>query len=538
MKEEDYGRLTALKIDPFFYSWNGRQNEFELDYQIASLLKKYSGVNLGIDREEAAFSKWKSSEESCRRVNQYFRERWCGGSKPLSHPLEEILFLSKRKITALLGTVKARDLDRVRDGCRHGPGGDLSLAKRHSSAFEKYRTPGTITQACLQAYDIVFGNEVPDEYSLRCVPDRRLEIADHALIVRESKLSFVPKTARIDRAICIEPRWNVYIQLGLGELLAERLRRHGIDLKDQSLNQRAAADAYDRGFATLDLSSASDSIATNLVIDLLADADPIWLELLLLTRCTHTKYRGETFRLEKISSMGNGYTFPLESLIFYALSWATARYTGQNPANIRVYGDDIIAPRACASQLIEVLNTFGFSVNTDKSYVNGDFFESCGTDYMCGREVRPFFVTSNATSLLDLYVLHNQVVAWAGRGLPSGHYSRARLDLCKHIVSEIPKPLRLWGPPGYSGLLHSSQDVWGPYGSLASTRKRTSGWDGYFLKGLKPKAIKSQRFDYLGHLYSKLHGGTQCGNWVTTPGTDGVAFTEILVLPNDFWVVD
>jgi hypothetical protein len=330
-----------MQVDPWFYTWSGRYGELELDLQIAGLVKCFRDFNIpGVDREKLAYEKWLKAEGSCRATNQMFRSRWTGSIKPLSHPVEEVYHLVKRKITEIMGTVKPRDMALLRESCRHGPGGDLSLGRRHASPYEKYRSRGAITEPCQRLYDVVFGQD----------PDYRQDLAHEALIVLASRLSFVPKTALIDRAICIEPRWNVYLQLGIGGLIERRLRRYGMVLiKDQSRNSEFARRAWADGLATIDLSSASDTVSTNLVLDLLADGDPFWLDLIMASRCAYVEYRGKTIRLEKVSSMGNGYTFPLESAIFYAFAWAAARVSGSSTEDITVYGDDIIVPRSCST---------------------------------------------------------------------------------------------------------------------------------------------------------------------------------------------
>jgi hypothetical protein len=198
----DYLGLVKTQVDPFFYTWSGRYAEFELDLQIASLISSFRDFDLGIDREKAAYEKWLAAERSCQQVNQFFRSRWVGGNKPLSHPVEEVYHLVKRKITEILGTIKPGDMALLREKCHHGPGGDLSLGKRNASPYEKYRSRGAITEPCSRLYDDIFGNEESDF---------RQDLAHEAQIVLASRLSFVPKTALIDRAICIEPRWNVYL---------------------------------------------------------------------------------------------------------------------------------------------------------------------------------------------------------------------------------------------------------------------------------------------------------------------------------------
>jgi len=496
----DYLGLVKTQVDPFFYTWNRRYAEFELDLQIASLISAYQDFDLGIDREKAAYEKWLAAEESCRQVNQYFRSRWDGSSKPLSFPVEEVYHLVKRKIIEILGTVKPGDMALLREKCHHGPGGDLSLGKRNASPYEKYRSRGTITEPCMRLYDDVFGNEDSDY---------RQDLAHEAQIVLASRLSFVPKTALIDRAIDIGPRWNVYLQLGIGGLIEKRLKRYGMVLiKDQSRNSEYARRAWADGLATIDLSSASDTIATNLVVDLLADGDPLWLDFLLKSRCHYTSYRGKTFRLEKIAGMGNGYTFPLESAIFYAFAWAAARVSGCDIKAITVYGDDIIVPRACSSLLMESLTAFGFKVNTKKSFTNGDFFESCGKDYYRGREVRPVFLKETVTDLAQAIVFHNKLVSWATRNQIPGHFQETRLLLADIVASEIPRAARRYGPVTVGGVLHGPSELW----RVRLPKERS--WEGVEVYTYTHKGYRLKRYSYRGHLYSKLSQDMDCQNFV------------------------
>jgi len=97
--------------------------------------------------------------------------------------------------------------------------------------------------------------------------------------------------------------------------------------------------------------------------------------------------------LEKFSSMGNGFTFELETLLFLALSMATMESLGlenQPGRDLHVYGDDIIVPTECAANVKAVLRYFGMAINETKSFVEGPFRESCGGDFFEGVDVRPY----------------------------------------------------------------------------------------------------------------------------------------------------
>lgn len=537
-KQGEYLELVSMSLDPFFYEWNDREADFELDYQVVSTFKSYKDFTIDVDREAAGFQKWLDAEESCRKANSLFRSRWMGSSPPLHHHVEEVLHLARRKIGAILGTVKPSDLDCLRDGCHHGPGGDTALVRHRATGYEKYRSVGEITAACSDLYDDIFGGDPEQKMwgqPLGSNPDFRQDFAHKAQIVRSSKLSFVPKTAIIDRAICIEPRWNVYVQLGIGALLERRLRRVGVSLRDQTRNQGLAEAAYSRHLATMDLSSASDTLAINLVRDLLGNCDPLWLDLIEKSRCATTRYKGVEYRLEKVSSMGNGYTFPLESLIFYAFAWAATTFTGGAVRDVSVFGDDIIVPRSAFSLLADSLVACGFKVNTKKSYANGSFYESCGSDFWQGRNVRPFFIKEKVANLTDVMILHNKIVRWARNGMPLGTLRASRIALAERVLTFVPKPRRLFGPTTIGGVFHAPFVKW-EYRLPQS--KKYAGWEGVLVRAICPIAGKTARFSYYGHLYSKLASDLDCGNWVISPGEVSFKVKEILVPTVEDFTVD
>jgi len=142
--------------------------------------------------------------------------------------------------------------------------------------------------------------------------------------------------------------------------------------------------------ATIDLSAASDNISKYLVLHLLPCK---WFELLSTWRTgiVSVKDTREYIELEKFSSMGNGYTFELESLIFLATARVACDLSKCSRSTVSVYGDDIIIPTGAVDHLFKMFERFGFTVNEEKSFHSGRFRESCGCDYINGAGVRPFF---------------------------------------------------------------------------------------------------------------------------------------------------
>jgi len=244
-----------------------------------------------------------------------------------------------------------------------------------------------------------------------------------------SRLSFVPKSRVISRTICTEPVLNMLFQKGIAGVLERRLRQvFHIDLSKQpALNAAMAREGSISGrFGTIDLSSASDSISTKM-LECILPAEPLeWLK-----RCRSpltTLPGGLKVDLHMISSMGNGYTFPLQTILFASLVAATYRVFGirlEYPqksifegvpifGNFAVFGDDIIVDRRVYSTVSDCLELLGFKVNRDKSFNEGLFRESCGHDYYFGHNVRGVYVKKLLTSG-DIYSAINRLNIWSSK---------------------------------------------------------------------------------------------------------------------------
>jgi hypothetical protein len=159
------------------------------------------------------------------------------------------------------------------------------------------------------------------------------------------------------------------------------------------------------------MSMASDTLSIELVRQLLPEE---WFNLLDNLRSLRGVMGDDEVPYAKFSSMGNGFTFQLESMIFYALTLAVAKHLGfplrdtdERCSNIAVYGDDIIVPAGMALVLVDVLAFTGFKLNDDKSFLFGPFRESCGTDWFEGRDVRPLFLKRIVKNAKDIIFVSN-----------------------------------------------------------------------------------------------------------------------------------
>jgi hypothetical protein len=164
--------------------------------------------------------------------------------------------------------------------------------------------------------------------------------------------------------------------------------------------------------------------------------------------------------LNKYASMGNGTTFIVQTIVYYALARVACQNAGidGNP-EIAVYGDDIVLPTFAAEHLREILHHAGLVVNVGKSFTDSrPVRESCGGDYYRGSNVRPVFYRKDYDhDLPGLLSLRNLLWLWSeelGMGLP------CTLRLLDSYLCDVP------AVPKQAGLTSGRWTrTYGPYGS-------------------------------------------------------------------------
>lgn len=241
----------------------------------------------------------------------------------------------------------------------------------------------------------------------------------------------VPKTLKTPRIIAIEPACMMFVQQGIRDSFEKHLKvdtlRDFVSCLDQFPNQELARlGSIDGSLATLDLSEASDRVSNQLVRVLLGKHPHLNRGV---DACRSRKADVPGYgvkRLAKFASMGSALCFPFEGLVFLTLVFLgieqelNRRLTLSDiksfEGQVRVYGDDIIVPSRFVHSVYDVLETFGFRVNADKSFWNGNFRESCGKDYYAGHDVsvtrvRTVFPSSrkDVPEILSTISLRNQL---------------------------------------------------------------------------------------------------------------------------------
>jgi len=374
---------------------------FKWDWLSENIMSKYLDNNVtgAEERRSKAIVKMLDSEAVCKQINE---EGF--GKTELS---DVHLAYAQRYVAEVLGELDVS----LFENAKFTSGATTSRTRKLGDAYYKYSEtmPVDVTPGCYK-YAVAI---------VKCTPLwNAMNASDGFNIVAGNRVTTVPKKSDIDRCIAKEPDMNAYLQHSVGRHIRKRLRRKGICLNDQRINQKLAkAGSISNDLCTIDLASASDLISDRIVWTLVG---PDWYELMNALRSHYgTIPDGDTTRVikwEKFSSMGNGFTFELESLIFASLVYAVSRVNGlklRPCRNFHVYGDDIICPSSMYDSLANILHDVGFSVNDDKSFWDGPFRESCGKHYYEGDDVTPFYIRKPIDSPERVIWFLNRLREWS-----------------------------------------------------------------------------------------------------------------------------
>ncbi len=390
-RRANFSSYSGFDFTPSLYR---DADEAAVELFLHSFLKKWKGWGTTTAAREAAIATWIGCEQKNFETNCRLRRHQAS----LKGDALTLILRVREKIASVLGPL---NIDEV---LSHGrwSGGATFAHKRGKAAFEKMKSVLDVTNRAVKylpyIVDRYTGHDLTTDYT----------------IVRGNRCVTVPKTAKTDRMIACEPSANAYMQQGVHVWIRDRLRRVGIDLRSQEYNKRAAFSALVDDLSTIDLSNASDSISLSLV-EMLVPSE--WFEFLMDLRSPYSLLDGKWYLLEKFSSMGNAFTFELETLIFWAITCVAS-----NSDTILVYGDDIICPNDGYDNVCRALEYFGCTVNIEKSFTAGShFFESCGGQYFDLEDITPVYQKETVLDKKghvrkdELIRLYNRLLRWGMR---------------------------------------------------------------------------------------------------------------------------
>lgn len=415
----------------------GTAPEAKKHYLDANLMKRYIGTDLSdaSSRVDNAVAALLDSEVRCRYTNQVFAGGLDVSNAHIPLHLLPVLRRARRIVGRILGKFNWNAFPRA---CDFTPGATTEFPRRGAALHNKWAKAAHV--------------------SLRAAPYAEAFLAwanidglSREFILDECNSVFtVPKNFERDRTACRPVSWNGFLQKGIGTMIRRQAARvEGLLLPDAQDYHRVLAKIGSATglLSTRDLRGASDSVAL-LFAECMLPED--WWRVVYDLREDYGILPGDVVvRWEKISSMGNGFTFELETVLFYALVRACCR----KESLVSVYGDDIIFPTRHVELVDEVLSFCGFEVNREKSFSEGQFRESCGGHYFGGVDVKPFYLQDLPRTLGDVINLHNDIVRWhVGYPRDGGRWFNT-WRTCRQIV-----PRSFWGPPGMDGCLWSEWD--------------------------------------------------------------------------------
>lgn len=425
LKHGEYGQLLNLDSPDSLDYLDHDADKFFCDVQATKFLSKLQYQLPGLDPELAAARTFAECETCNESENQFWNDV-DAGRVTLTQNTHDLLERTRDQIRNILGHFC---LGEWLDSCRLGPG-LVAFGPKDTDVYVKLSDKLCCTRE-LSEYLPTLMESFPGWWS-------GLDFDGHfdvdVEIVEGGKYTQVPKSAKTNRNIETQPLFNGFLQLGLGRVIRKRLALEGVDLDSQVRNQTMAYIGSVTGkLATIDLSNASDMISKGVVRSLIPRD---WLFALELCRTSRIKMDGEWKYLHRFSSMGNGYTFELESLIFLAICRAVCG----NTRNVSVYGDDIIVPASRFAEVVRALECFGFKPNPNKSFGSGLFRESCGKDYFKGKLVRPYYFKEVPTNEPSVIRVANGL-ARTSLSFGSGYYLDKRLlravQYCHSKLSKV-----------------------------------------------------------------------------------------------------
>ena len=334
------------------------------------------------------------------------------------------------------------DFSKIVASGKFGPGSSLGTSEFTSAYFKIGAAPLYATSELLsKAYTA--GLQSP---SARLAEKLRVSRFGEIRIEKQGKLSLVPKSRTQNRVICVEAGVNTFFQLSLGQMLEDKLRTvFGIDFKHQPERNAHLAyigSKYDT-YATIDLKQCSDYLSMNLIESI---APRQFYDIICALRTSEVKYNDESIRLHMACTMGNGFCFPLQTLVLVSLVLGTYQVLGISPIRARkatignygVFGDDIVLRKEAFRLLAKTLSHCGFTVNEDKSFSTGAFRESCGSDFFQGKNVRGVYIKT-LHGPPDVYTAINMLCVWS---------AQHGISLCNFVGALMESlPRRYFVPP-------------------------------------------------------------------------------------------
>jgi hypothetical protein len=377
--DRNVGEWRALACGDF----DSFENPFTMkaSYQVTSLFKKFSFSQDLLTPEQL--------KEDSKRKFLANQERLRNHVIPTDDPLvRDVIWRARGWAERILGDFHSVE---ICERATFGKKSSVGIPMRDACEGARLEAPITGSDDHIDWFQHYYGawNRPALEYA-RGTAARGNTPLFRSVDVLEAVL--VPKTWKSLRMIMPNTTIGTLYSSGLGRTLEDRLRAFGHDIKHLQPVHRdlARLGSLTSSLVTADQSMASDNITVDLVKRILPWR---WANALCFGRIQRISLYGETIDSPTFATMGIGFTFPLQTLLFLVLLLAIRDIQGLDEATVvSVFGDDLVYATEMHPLVVDVFPKLGLVLNLDKTFADGHFRESCGGDYFRGIDVRPFLL--------------------------------------------------------------------------------------------------------------------------------------------------
>lgn len=419
---EDLGLSHQYNGDPRLWTMQYTPLEsrpFKRHYQLSEILKKYVFQKDIYSQEDVMKMSVEKFMDNQKRLNSF---------KPnMDNLVRDAVFRAKGWIDQLLLDY---DLDEHLQACYWPKRASVGVPRKNATLENRWLTVITGSSQHCEWFDHIYLPWFGHAETLRSSLD----------VVEVDYLNavLVDKTFKSKRMIVPNTSIGGLYSNGLGKIMEQRLAKGGYHIGGPKplpdVHRILAQESSLTGRnATVDQRLASDNITE----DLISLTFPLrWAKALLFGRINVLEVEGEPVVTKTMSTMGIGFTFPMQMVLFLGLAhacrsiWEDSHGAMPEGSVISVFGDDLICPVELKDLITHVFESLGLVFNTDKTFWCGPFRESCGGDYFRGADVRPAFLPPGGEGMTERHY-----EAWL--------YKSYNALIRRWDYSEIPQTLRL-----------------------------------------------------------------------------------------------
>lgn len=294
-----------------------------------------------------------------------------------------------------------------------------------------------------------------------------------------AKLTSVPKNILKRRWICKESTTTMFLQQAVKDRWADFINQnadlsHFMPIRDPERNASLAqTGSITGGYATIDMSDASDTVPNRLIQRIFAGTPLTFGLKFFRSRSVRIPTVGVR-RLLKHAPMGSALCWLAMLSLIAGLCFLAVQRCGDVPkrGDFAVYGDDVVIRTKYVPELRKLLDETGFKLNVNKTFLDGPFRESCGGEYLNGIEVTPVRIPRKFTaeplawkkksfSWYDYKFSADKIEAHCAliNQLGDKNFRITRRALISELFEEMPPEWRpLFSLDGSSGIKHNTAD--------------------------------------------------------------------------------